>query len=574
MDSKLSCAKYEFTMKASDVDSTYHTPIFSTKGENQLWNLRIGPSAKKQAEYLEVFLQAVPSVTELITEGPWISRQGLSCEIYIIDEMACTTVVSKKFKESPFEKFSRKSSGCGWPCFIKKSSLPESFILGICFSMTTAPRVQSSQSVDNAFQYTLPDLATAWGTMLDNPNTADVVFNVQGTKIYAHKDILRARSAYFRGMFNSGCAESVAKPTESNKPSKRENKSTHISTQSSSYRRENALKALSIQYKPPEPTIPVVDDITSSSSDLEIVTLESLSTDIKVEEGKELNTSDVSKDVNKANDNNQVSAIDALSKYYEQRLAELQTKLSDAQQAQSLIIDKIQNLQTNFDDFRYSVKRKEEEISTKEKEIDSLKKSVQTLVSEFCGVDNIKFSTTISFEDRRSSTKPLPPLQSVSQSVSQQTQPQRQYHVIEVTDFEPVTYRRFLHFLYTNRIPSEIALPACLALFKLSDKYQLITVRRAMLLRIETLLTIDNVATILFQQAYLYSDFKQICMEYLLKHYEEVTKTKSFELILTWSGEYPAFPEVMMEIMRSIPNRDCLAPTIASNNNTDAVVNN
>ncbi|CAG8706576.1 24525_t:CDS:2 [Gigaspora margarita] len=543
MDNKLSCAKYEFTMKASDVDSTYHTPIFSTKGENQLWNLRIGPSAKKQAEYLEVFLQAVPSVTELITEGPWISRQGLSCEIYIIDEMACTTVVSKKFKESPFEKFSRKSSGCGWPCFIKKSSLPESFILGICFSMTTAPRVQSSQSVDNAFQYTLPDLATAWGTMLDNPNTADVVFNVQGTKIYAHKDILRARSAYFRGMFNSGCAESVAKPTESNKPSKRENKSTHISTQSSSYRRENALKALSIQYKPPEPTIPVLDDITSSSSDLEIVTLESLSTDIKVEEGKELNTSYVSKDVNKANDNNQVSAIDALSKYYEQRLAELQTKLSDAQQAQSLIIDKIQNLQTNFDDFRYSVKRKEEEISTKEKEIDSLKKSVQTLVSEFCGVDNIKFSTNISFEDR-------------------------------LTDFEPVTYRRFLHFLYTNRIPSEIALPACLALFKLSDKYQLITVRRAMLLRIETLLTIDNVATILFQQAYLYSDFKQICMEYLLKHYEEVTKTKSFELILTWSGEYPAFPEVMMEIMRSIPNRDCLAPTIASNNNTDAVVNN
>ncbi|CAG8522129.1 26511_t:CDS:2 [Dentiscutata erythropus] len=569
MDNKLSCAKYEFTMKASDVDSTYHTPIFSTKGENQLWNLRIGPSAKKQAEYLEVFLQAVPSVTELITEGPWISRQGLSCEIYIIDEMACTTVVSKKFKESPFEKFSRKSSGCGWPCFVKKSSLPENFILGICFSMTTAPRVQSSQSVDNTFQYTLPDLATAWGTMLDNPNTADVVFNVQGTKIYAHKDILRARSAYFRGMFNSGCAESVAKPTESNKPSKRENKSTHVSMQSSSYRRENALKILSLQYKPPEPTVPLADETTSSGSDMEIVTLESLSTEIKADEGKDQSTSDVIKtNVIKTNDINQVSAVDALNKHYEQRLAELQTKLSDAQQAQSLIINKIQNLQTNFDDFRDSVKRREEEITTKEKEVDSLKKSIQILVSEFCGVDNIKFSTNISFDDKRSSTKPLPPSQSVSQP------PQRQYHVIEVTDFEPVTYRRFLHFLYTNRIPSEIALPACLALFKLSDKYQLITVRRAMLLRIETLLTVDNVATILFQQAYLYSDFKQICMEYLLKHYEEVTKTKSFELILTWSGEYPAFPEVMMEIMRSIPNRDCLTPTVASNNNTDAVVNN
>ncbi|CAG8455706.1 5088_t:CDS:2 [Cetraspora pellucida] len=558
MDNKLSCAKYEFTMKASDVESTYHTPIFSTKGENQLWNLRIGPSAKKQAEYLEVFLQAVPSVTELITEGPWISRQGLSCEIYIIDEMACTIVVSKKFKESPFEKFSRKSSGCGWPCFIKKSSLPESFILGICFSMTTAPRVQPPQSIDNAFQYTLPDLATAWGTMLDNPNTADVVFNVQGTKIYAHKDILRARSAYFRGMFNSGCVESVAKSTESNKPSKRENKSTHLSMQIPSSRRENALKTLSVQYKPPEPTTPVIDETVSSNSDLEIATFENLAIEIKAEEGKEQSISDVKK----TSDTNRVSAVDTLSKHYEQRLAELQTKLSDAQQTQSLIIDKIQNLQTNFDDFRDSVKRKEEEIITKEKEIVSLKKSLQTLVSEFCGVDNIKFVNNISFEDKRSS-RVLPSSQPVSQSVSQQ-QPQRQYHVIEVTDFEPVTYRRFLHFLYTNRIPSEIALPACLALFKLSDKYQLITVRRAMLLRIETLLTVDNVATILFQQAYLYNDFKQICMDYLLKHYEEVTKTKSFELILTWSGEYPAFPEVMMEIMRSIPNRDCLTSTTAS----------
>ena len=56
-------------------------------------------------------------------------------------------------------------------------------------------------------------LTADYGRLLEDDAFADATFEVGGTTIRAHKAILAARSAYFRGMLTSQCAEAQAGAT-------------------------------------------------------------------------------------------------------------------------------------------------------------------------------------------------------------------------------------------------------------------------------------------------------------------------------------------------------------------------
>jgi hypothetical protein len=52
-------------------------------------------------------------------------------------------------------------------------------------------------------------LIADWRTFLNNPLLSDITIMVGGTRVHAHRVVLAARCAYFRGMFESGMKEST-----------------------------------------------------------------------------------------------------------------------------------------------------------------------------------------------------------------------------------------------------------------------------------------------------------------------------------------------------------------------------
>ena len=51
-------------------------------------------------------------------------------------------------------------------------------------------------------------MSSDYAVLVNNKELADVIFHIEGTIIYAHKNILAARSSVFRAMFASGFKES------------------------------------------------------------------------------------------------------------------------------------------------------------------------------------------------------------------------------------------------------------------------------------------------------------------------------------------------------------------------------
>ncbi|XP_010266708.1 PREDICTED: BTB/POZ and MATH domain-containing protein 4 isoform X1 [Nelumbo nucifera] len=84
--------------------------------------------------------------------------------------------------------------------FLKDDCLKINCTVGVVVSAIDCSRLHSIQVPDS-------DIGDHFGTLLENQEGSDIVFNVDGDKFYAHKLVLAARSPVFRAEFFDGLEE-------------------------------------------------------------------------------------------------------------------------------------------------------------------------------------------------------------------------------------------------------------------------------------------------------------------------------------------------------------------------------
>lgn len=81
--------------------------------------------------------------------------------------------------------------------FLKDDCLRINCTVGVVVSAVDCSRLHSVQVPES-------DIGAHFGVLLENEETADVVFDVSGEKFHAHKLVLTARSSVFESEFFSG----------------------------------------------------------------------------------------------------------------------------------------------------------------------------------------------------------------------------------------------------------------------------------------------------------------------------------------------------------------------------------
>ncbi|CAG8619634.1 2105_t:CDS:2, partial [Paraglomus occultum] len=196
----------EFTLSdVGKITGEVYSPPFATS-DDMFWQLKFVPSFKDDPDYFSLFLCAIPNAEEEHMAGVWSRRGTLSATLYLRTQSGqeYTGQYVKTFIIG-MDNFCAKWGGYGLNRFYKKSLLPNAFTLGVEFdSAMFRPLAQAGPLPGKP----IPEaLLEAWTEHLNKSDTADVEFNVQGTKIYASSVILVKRSDYFSRIFQQKWAE-------------------------------------------------------------------------------------------------------------------------------------------------------------------------------------------------------------------------------------------------------------------------------------------------------------------------------------------------------------------------------
>ncbi|CAG8598973.1 10377_t:CDS:2, partial [Ambispora gerdemannii] len=209
--STLKCkGSFEFTIfEATKLVGDVYSPPFATSNE-MFWQLVFNPSTPDHPQFCSLGLRAIPNPEEENTTGIWKNRDMYFATIFLKDPKTQKKI---DIGRAELNGFSATRRGFGWKDFCHNSELPAhgELVFGVEFENADIGLVAHSVTLPGR---SLPkDLVDAWGDQLNNPDTADAQFNVNGRTIYANSGILCRRSDYFNTMFNGAWSETKAKKT-------------------------------------------------------------------------------------------------------------------------------------------------------------------------------------------------------------------------------------------------------------------------------------------------------------------------------------------------------------------------
>ncbi|CAG8524923.1 4030_t:CDS:2 [Ambispora gerdemannii] len=203
MDEDKVGATFEFTILTTTKE--FWSPPFATS-TNMYWQLNYEAENEAEPGHCALWLRAIPNYEESTSNTMWIERAKMKPLLYFKSALNKKSHVNiyETFIEP--EEYSLFSGRLGYN--FTRAYLPPRIILGVTF---TELRSQSDRA-DFPFppKYLSGNAVNAWMHLLCDKETADVVFNTKGKKIYANTSILSARSEYFRGLFSREWAESTS----------------------------------------------------------------------------------------------------------------------------------------------------------------------------------------------------------------------------------------------------------------------------------------------------------------------------------------------------------------------------
>ncbi|CAG8564291.1 14199_t:CDS:2 [Ambispora leptoticha] len=186
---------FEYTVSnVSTITQSVFTPPIATASD-MFWEMEFIPSYEHDPDHCALFLSAIPNPEEAKTLD-WSMRSIMSAVVFVKDPETNQEIERRDIDHC----FSPKAPSWGFFQFFKRSEIPEhdTLIIGIEFQNSKVPTVSCEQPFPNR---RIPDdLIDAWVEQVDNPETSDIRFNLNGHFIYANSAILSKRSKYFAYM--------------------------------------------------------------------------------------------------------------------------------------------------------------------------------------------------------------------------------------------------------------------------------------------------------------------------------------------------------------------------------------
>ncbi|GBC05984.1 hypothetical protein RclHR1_06540004 [Rhizophagus clarus] len=508
MSENTTSATYEFAFEGlAQLSKAIYSPVFSSGSDQHLWQLWIQPADtnKDGEEYLSLYLCVIPNANEIKTVEPWRERMLTTATVYLADPRTRTRIGSTiYYTNKNLRKFSIRCSYRGREFFVKRSVIPcTKLVLGIEF--LNVPFTEN-YVLWNDNNYAPPEsLVHSWGTVVNNPRMADVLFQVQGEILCANKEIVCGRSEYFKAMFASGYVESrMISVAECGRLRKRLRDSTgngklmerNIDMESSGQDIEDLDKTKQVEIKDEEQRI-IKKQRSIHTENFRSTTLYATNSDV---DGFSQNSSISYGIDDKINNNGQInnrndheipeSTIRSKSGTTERQVPQQGDRIS------SSVIDKNSGPEAEVDDEEFP--------------------------------------------------QELPP---------------GYYHVVTITDCDAPTFYSLLHYLYTNEITlsepvGTSKVTSLVNLFRLADKYQITDLRQRTLARIYKELAISNVAEVLFSLGHQWLDLKKVCMDYILKHFATVRDTEGFNKVMEHPENYTGFSEIAKDLFKKLKIAD------------------
>jgi hypothetical protein len=390
--------------------------------------------------------------------------------------------------------------------FVKRSIIPlTKLVLGIEF--LNVPFTENYVMLNDNNCAPPESLVYSWGTVVNNPRMADVLFQVQGEILCANKEIVCGRSEYFNAMFASGYVESrMISVAECGRLRKR--------------LRDSAGKSIERNMEG--------QDIESLDKIKQI--------EIKDEEQR------VTKKQRSAHIENESSIYTASSISPNHVVNNSKDYRNDSSK-------KIDNIQIDDNDNGKVNNRNDHEIP-------------ESIVKSKIGTQEDIIRKQVTQDDRIYSViaKNSGPEAEVDEEFPQDLPPGF-YHVVNITDCDVPTFYALLHYLYTNEIVlsepvGTSKVTSLVYLFRLADKYQITDLRQRTLARIYKELAISNVAEVLFSLGHQWLDLKKVCMDYILKHFATVRETEGFNKVMENPENYTGFSEIAKDLFKKLKIAD------------------
>ncbi|CAJ0745897.1 16518_t:CDS:2 [Entrophospora sp. SA101] len=168
---------FEFLLSnVTKITNTVYSPPFGTS-HDMFWQLEFIPNSSEEPNHCAAFLFAIPNHEEANNPGTWSRRNTLNAKIYL--------------KNARNQTFLKKQA----------ANLPDHVLFGVEFERVEMGLVSQKWPLPNSPNQSeiIPhDLLKAWESLLNNPITSDVQFDIQGQIIYANSFILSSRSKYFQ----------------------------------------------------------------------------------------------------------------------------------------------------------------------------------------------------------------------------------------------------------------------------------------------------------------------------------------------------------------------------------------
>ncbi|RGB37804.1 hypothetical protein C1646_665881 [Rhizophagus diaphanus] len=509
MSENTTSATYEFAFDGlAQLNKAIYSPVFSSGSDQHLWQLWIQPAdtLKDGEEYLSLYLCVIPNANEIKTVEPWRERMLTTATVYLADPRTRTRIGSTiYYTNKNLRKFSIRCSYRGREFFVKRSMIPSTkLVLGIEF--LNVPFTENYVLWNDNNCAPPESLVYSWGTVVNNPRMADVLFQVQGEILCANKEIVCGRSEYFKAMFASGYVESrMISVAECGRLRKR--------------LRDSAGNGKLVERNM---------DIESS--------------------GQDIGNLDKTKQV-EIKDEEQRFTKKQRSTHTDNGTSTSSTTPNNDGDGNYKIVDK--NIKINDNNGQVN-NRNDHEIPE------------STVKSKSGTLENVIEKQVTQQEDRISSsgrTKNSGPEAEVDDEEFPQDLPPGFYHVVNITDCDVPTFYALLHYLYTNEITlsepvGTSKVTSLVHLFRLADKYQITDLRQRTLARIYKELAISNVAEVLFSLGHQWLDLKKVCMDYILKHFATVRDTEGFNKVMEHPENYTGFSEIAKDLFKKLKIAD------------------